>query len=106
MPLVVEAWRDLAALGVRARVVSMPSWHRFEKQDAAYRESVLPRGVRARIAVEQGGSLGWDRYVGLDGATGHHVHGRIGTARQTSGKFGFTRDNVVKLAHEALAKSR
>jgi transketolase len=107
LPLVVEAWRDLAAQGIRARVVSMPSWHRFEAQDAAYRESVLPRGVRARIAVEQGGSLGWDRYVGLDGATvTMSTFGASAPLAKLQEKFGFTRDNVVKLAHEALAKSR
>lgn len=107
LPLVVEAWRDLSEQGIRARVVSMPSWHRFEAQDAAYRESVLPHAVRARVAVEQGGSLGWDRYVGLDGATvTMSSFGASAPLAKLQEKFGFTRDNVVKLAHEALAKSR
>ncbi|MET3469953.1 transketolase [Novosphingobium sp. 1529] len=107
LPLAVEAWRSLCDEGVRARVVSMPSWYRFEKQDAAWRESVLPRAVRARVVVEQAGSLGWDRYVGMDGAmVTMSTFGASAPLAKLQEKFGFTRDNVVKLAHEAIAKSR
>lgn len=107
LPLVVAAWQELTAQGVAARVVSMPSWYRFEQQDAAYRESVLPRAVRARVAVEQGGSLGWDRYVGLDGGTvTMSTFGASAPLAKLQEKFGYTRDNVVKLAHETIARSR
>ena len=105
--LVVEAWRELTNQGVKARVVSMPSWHRFELQDQAWRESVLPRACRARVAVEQGGSLGWDRYVGMDGATvTMSTFGASAPLAKLQEKFGYTRANVVALARETMAKCR
>ena len=67
--LALGAHEQLAAEGVRSRVVSMPSWALFEQQPKSYRDAVLPPSVRARVAVEQASSLGWDRYVGPDGAT-------------------------------------
>jgi transketolase len=107
LPLVVEAWRELTDQGVKARVVSMPSWHRFELQDQAWRESVLPRACRARVAVEQGGSLGWDRYVGMDGATvTMSTFGASAPLAKLQEKFGYTRANVVALARETMAKCR
>src|SRR5262249_58876528 len=63
----VAAHEQLQADGIKARVVSMPSWEIFEHQSAAYRESVLPKACRARIAVEMASTFGWDRYTGLDG---------------------------------------
>ena len=81
--LVVGAHEALAAQGIRSRVVSMPSWDIFEHQAQAYRESVLPPGITARIAVEQGSVLGWDRYVGATGATSPPC-ARSATSERTS----------------------
>ena len=67
--LCLSAHKELAKRGLRARVVSVPSWELFERQDAEYRDSVLPRAITARVAVEQASTLGWERYVGLDGTT-------------------------------------
>jgi transketolase len=65
--LAVNAHENLVAEGVRSRVVSMPSWEIFEHQSQEYRDSVLPPSVKARVAVEQGSTIGWDRYVGNSG---------------------------------------
>src|SRR5205085_4621100 len=67
--LVVQAHEQLTAAGVRSQVVSMPSWARFELQDQAYKDQVLPPSCTARLAVEQGSEVGWDRYVGSKGRT-------------------------------------
>ncbi len=67
--LCVEAYERLVAAGVKARVVSMPSWELFERQPQEYRDSVLPPAVRARVSVEQAATFGWERYVGIDGAS-------------------------------------
>jgi len=103
--LALAAHDQLVAQGVRSRVVSMPSWHLFEKQDAAWREQVLPSRVRKRLAIEQAGPLGWERYVGLDGATvtmsGFGASAPLPALQQ---KFGFTPENVVKVAQKLLAK--
>ncbi|VXC52644.1 Transketolase [Sphingomonas sp. T1] len=101
--LAVEAHEKLVADGVKSRVVSMPSWYRYELQDAAYKESVLPRGVRARVAIEMAGSIGWDRYVGLDGATvTMSTFGASAPLAKLQDKFGFTVDNVVKVARQVM----
>jgi transketolase len=103
--LVVDAHEKLVAEGVRSRVVSMPSWYLFEKQDAAYRESVFPRSVRARLAVEQAGPIGWDRYVGPDGATiTMSTFGASAPLAALQQKFGFTLDNVLKVARGLIGK--
>src|SRR6202047_3105356 len=74
--LCVEAYEKLKAEGINARVVSMPSWELFEKQDAAYRESVLPSNVTARVSVEMAATTGWERYGGATGkAIGMHTFG-------------------------------
>src|SRR5258707_6440521 len=65
--LCVEAGEKLNAAGIKARVVSMPSWELFERQDAAYKESVLPASVSARVSVEMASTFGWERYVGPKG---------------------------------------
>jgi transketolase len=106
LSLAVEAHDRLAADGVRSRVVSMPSWHAFEQQDADYRESVFPRSVRARLAIEQAGSLGWDRYVGFDGATiTMSTFGASAPLAKLQEKFGFTVDNAVKVARELIGRT-
>jgi transketolase len=101
--LCVQAFEKLAQENIAARVVSMPSWELFERQDEAYRESVLPAAVTGRVAVEQAGGMGWDRYVGHTGAkivmTTFGASAPIG---KLQAKFGFTIDNVVKVAHEQV----
>ena len=89
--LALGAHEQLAAEGVRSRVVSMPSWALFEQQPKSYRDAVLPPSVRARVAVEQAGSLGWDRYVGPDGATvTMSTFGASAPFAKLKERFGFT----------------
>ena len=103
--LVVEAYEKLTAEGVKARVVSMPSWDLFEKQDRAYRESVLPPAVTARVSVEMASVFGWERYAGSTGAIlGMHTFGKSAPLKDLLKEFGFTLDNVMKAAREQLAK--
>ncbi len=102
--LAVAAYEKLVAEGVKARVVSMPSWYRYELQDAAYKESVLPRAVTARVAIEMAGSLGWDRYVGFEGRQiTMSTFGASAPLAKLQDKYGFTVENVVKVAKEAMA---
>ena len=90
--------------GIPTRVVSLPCWELFERQDAAYRESVLPRAVRARVAVEAGVSLGWERWVGDEGAiVGLDHFGASAPAGTIFEKFGFTVDRVTGIARDVLA---
>ncbi|WP_227818980.1 transketolase [Klebsiella pneumoniae] len=101
--LAVAAWDKLTAEGVKARVVSMPSTDAFDKQDAAYRESVLPKDVTARVAVEAGIADYWFKYVGLNGAiVGMTTFGESAPAEQLFEEFGFTVDNVVAKAKALL----
>lgn len=101
--LALAAHEKLVAGGVRSRVVSMPSWYLFEKQPRAYRDEVLPPRVRARLAVEQAGALGWDRYVGADGATiTMSTFGASAPLAKLQQKFGFTLDNVLKVARQLM----
>ncbi|MDN5400894.1 MAG: transketolase, partial [Pseudomonas sp.] len=82
---------------------SMPSWELFEDQDQAYRDSVLPPAVKARVVVEQAGPLGWDRYVGQTGAkVVMNSFGASAPLAKLQEKFGFTVENVVKLAKEQI----
>ncbi len=102
--LAVAAAEKLATEGRKVRVVSMPSWAVFEQQDAAYRDSVLPRAVRARVAIEQAASLGWDRYVGMDGATvTMSTFGASAPISKLQARFGFTVDHVCGVARKVLA---
>jgi transketolase len=104
LQLAFGAAEALEADGIAARVVSLPCWERFELQDAAYRESVLPRAVTARVAVEAGVSLGWDRWVGDDGAiVGLDHFGASAPAGTIFEKFGFTVDRVVAVARDVMA---
>lgn len=105
--LCVQAYEQLKTEGVKARVVSMPSWELFEKQDEKYRASVIPPGVTARVSVEQGTTFGWSRYVGLTGATiGMQTFGASAPLKELQKKFGFTPDRVVAAANEQLAAVR
>lgn len=103
--LCMNAAEELKKDGVSARVVSMPCMDLFEEQDAAYKESVLPNAVRARVAVEAGTSFGWAKYVGLDGGyvTVDHF-GASAPAGVLFEKFGFTMEAVVNKAKEVLGK--
>jgi transketolase len=103
--LCVQAHEKLTALGVRARVVSMPSWELFERQDAAYRRGVLPPAVTARVAVEQASTLGWGRYVGLDGTVlGMETFGASAPLDALQKKFGFTPERLVEVALEQVRR--
>ena len=91
--------------GLGCRVVSMPSWELFEQQDAAYRDGVLPPRITARVAVEQGSVVGWDRYVGRDGAIiGMHRFGASAPLKDLLVKFGFTEEKVMVAAKMQIAK--
>ena len=105
--LCVDAWQTLVAKGIRARVVSMPSWELFEKQPLAYRDAVLPPSVAARVAVEQASTFGWGRYVGLDGEEiGMTTFGSSAPLKELQKKFGFTPEHVVAAARAALHRPR
>jgi transketolase len=104
--LCVEAYEKLKAEGVKPRVVSMPSWEIFEQQDAAYKESVLPPDVTARVSVEMAATLGWARYTGLKGRNvGMHRFGASAPLKDLLKYFGFTVDTVVKEARAAMSQS-
>ncbi|MFJ7499785.1 transketolase [Serratia grimesii] len=101
--ITVEAADQLTAAGTQVRVVSMPSTDAFDKQDAAYRESVLPAAVTARVAVEAGIADYWYKYVGLNGAiVGMTTFGESAPAEQLFKEFGFTVENVVAKAQALL----
>ena len=103
--LCVAAQEKLAAEGVKARVVSIPSFELFEKQDAAYKESVLPAAVTARVSVEMASVFGWDRYVGPKGKIiGMRTFGASAPLKDLLKKFGFTVENVVAAAKETMGK--
>jgi transketolase len=105
LSLAVGAGDALAKKGVAARVVSMPSWELFLEQDASYRESVLPRAVKRRVAVESGVSLGWHRFVGDEGElVTIDRFGASAPAPRLLKEFGFTVDNVVARAEALLAR--
>jgi transketolase len=101
----MAAYEKLKAEGINARVVSIPSWELFEKQDAAYRESVLPSGIAARVSVEMAATTGWERYVGAKGKMiGMHSFGASAPLKDVLRKFGFVAENVVAAAKEVLGK--
>ena len=105
--LCVQAYEQLRAEGVKARVVSMPSWELFEQQSQEYRDRVIPPAVTARVSVEQASVFGWAQYVG---ATGHSIgmqtFGASAPLKELQQKFGFTATRVVAAAREQLAKTR
>ena len=103
--LCITAYEHLKKEGVRARVVSMPSWELFERQDAAYQESVLPDAVQARVSVEAGSGLGWERYVGRHGAIlAMHSFGMSAPGKDVLAHFGFDAAHVVRAAQEQLRR--
>jgi transketolase len=105
--LCISAHEQLTAAGIKARVVSMPSWDIFERQADAYKTQVLPPTVRARVSVEEAATFGWDRYVGPGGKMiGMHSFGASAPAKDAQKKFGFTVEHIVEAAREAIAQSK
>ncbi len=105
--LALQAHETLTSDGVKARVVSLPSWYLFDQQSEAYRESVLPSSVVARVSIEEGSTIGWDRYVGPQGAAiGMHTFGSSAPLKDVMTKFGFTPEKVVETAREVLERTR
>jgi transketolase len=105
--LALSAREELESAGIGARVVSMPCWELFDRQSQAYRESVIPPTVKARVAVEEASTMGWDRYVGDGGAViGMHTFGASAPLRELVKKFGFTPDSVAEVARERVAAVR
>jgi transketolase len=103
--LCVDVYEKLASEGVKARVVSMPSWELFEQQDEAYRAAVLPPAVTRRVAVEQASTLGWERYTGLHGAViGMKTFGASAPLKELLVKFGFTPEHLYAAAKQQLAR--
>jgi transketolase len=101
----VAAHEKLKADGTKSRVVSMPCWELFEAQDVAYKESVLPSSVTARVSIEMAATLGWDRYVGPKGKIiGMHSFGASAPLKDLLKKFGFDADAVVTAAKQVLGK--
>jgi transketolase len=105
LALIVSAHETLSSQGIRSRVVSMPSWDIFEQQPQAYRDGVLPPAVTARLAVEQGSTLGWDRYVGASGRViGMKTFGASAPLKELQRKFGFEPERVEAIAKELLGR--
>jgi transketolase len=105
--LCVEVYEDLKRQEIPARVVSMPSWELFERQDRSYRDAVLPPDVTARVSVEMGSVIGWDRYVGAEGARiGMSTFGASAPLKDLLVKFGFTPAAILATAKDQIAKSK
>jgi len=106
LSLAVEAHAKLLAEDIRSRVVSMPSWEVFEQQTQEYRDSVLPPGLKARVAIEQASTFGWERYVGTSGhVIGMKTFGASAPLKELQRKFGFEPDRVVAAAKAQLGRA-
>ncbi|MGN6556670.1 MAG: transketolase-like TK C-terminal-containing protein, partial [Solirubrobacterales bacterium] len=104
--LAIGAHEQLKDDGIRSRVVSLPCWEIFEKQDENYRNEVLPPEIGARVAIEEGSTLGWERYVGREGAImGMSTFGQSAPFKDVEAEFGFTVDNVAKVAREVAERA-
>jgi transketolase len=105
--LCINAYEELLAEGIRSRVVSMPSWDIFEEQTQAYRDSVLPPDVTARVAVEQASTFGWERYVGQAGRIlGMKTFGASAPLKELLRKYGFEPERVTDVVREMLGKRK
>jgi transketolase len=103
--LCANAYEQLKREGIPARVVSMPSWELFEQQDQAYRDGIFPPDITARVSVEMGSVIGWDRYVGSAGAkVGMHTFGASAPLKDLLAKFGFTAEKLLAAAKDQLEK--
>jgi transketolase len=101
--LALAAHEELSGEGIRSRVVSLPCWELFDRQDESYRDEVLPPSVAARVSVEEASTLGWDRYVGPQGARiGMHTFGSSAPLKDLQTKFGFSPDKIAAAAKELL----
>ena len=105
--LCVDAYEQLKTEGIKARVVSMPSWELFDDQEEAYRDSVIPTTVTARVSVEQASTFGWGKYTGITGQMiGMRSFGASAPLKDLQKRFGFTAASVVEAAKAQLAKTR
>jgi len=103
--LCIDAYEELKRKGIPARVVSFPSWELFEQQDQHYRDRILPADVTARVSVELGSVVGWDRYVGSTGAkVGMHTFGSSAPLKDLLTKFGFTPEKIVQAAEAQIGR--
>lgn len=103
--LAVEAHEMLCVEGIRSRVVSMPSWEIFEHQPREYRDAVLPPAVRARVAIEQASTFGWERYTGIEGrVVGMSTFGASAPLKELDRRFGFESDRITAIAREILGR--
>jgi len=101
--LAVQAHEQLSTEGIRSRVVSMPSWDIFERQSEQYRSSMLPPELTARVAIEQGSTLGWERYVGASGQViGMQTFGASAPLKELQKRFGFEPDRLTAAAKKVL----
>jgi transketolase len=107
LSLAADAHERLRSDGIRSRVVSMPSWDVFERETEAYRGSVLPPDVTARVAIEQASTFGWERYVGSTGRViGMHTFGASAPLKALQKEYGFTVDNVVTTVKQLLQSAK
>ncbi len=105
--LCLKTYEDLKEEGIPSRVVSMPSWELFEQQDQIYRDRVLPPDITARVSVEMGSVIGWDRYVGAAGAKiGMHTFGSSAPLKDLLKRFGFTPETILTAAKEQIARAK
>ena len=103
--LAVAAHEKLISDGVRSRVVSLPCWELFERQEQSYRDEVLPPEITARVSIEEASTLGWERFVGFAGAKiGMHTFGSSAPLKDVQTEFGFTPDRVAETAKEVLGR--
>ena len=103
VPLCINVHEQLNAEGIKTRVISMPSWELFDQQSREYRDFVLPPSITARIAVEQGTPLGWERYVGPGGTiVGMDTFGASAPLKNLQNKFGFTSDKIIAAVKNIL----
>ncbi len=104
--LALGAHETLTGEGIRSRVVSLPCWEIFDRQEAEYRDEVLPPAVTARVAIEEASTLGWERYVGSDGAIiGMRTFGQSAPFKDVEAEFGFTPDEVAKVVREVAGQA-
>ncbi len=104
--LCIAAYETLKQEGIAARVVSMPSWELFERQDVGYRNAVLPPDITARVTVEMGAVIGWDRYAGPTGTIiGMHTFGASGKIADVLAKFGFVPNKILQAAKNEIEKA-
>jgi transketolase len=103
--MALETQKQLAQQGIAARVVSMPSWERFERQTVEYRDSVLPPQIRARIAVEAGVTTGWQKWVGVDGdVVGVDRFGASAPYKELYKQFGLTPEHIAERAQAVIKR--